>query len=448
MSDEAERATAAAGSARTDVLIVGGGPAGSTAANLLVGRGYRVVLLEKAHHPRFHIGESLLPANRPLFERLGVAERVRAIGMIKWGAEFVSPWHGRSETFEFAAARNPELPYSYQVRRSEFDEILIRRAAERGALVVEGCRAREVELERPDGGVRVVAEHEDGSRSRWEARFLIDASGRDTFLANHLRVKQRNPRHNSAAVYAHFAGVGRHAGKRAGDISIYWFEHGWFWLIPLADGVTSVGAVVWPYYLKQRRGPLPEFLLATIALCAPLAERLKGATLASPVEATGNYSYSAALSHGRNYLLVGDAFAFIDPVFSTGVWLAMHGGLAASETVDTCLRTPERARAVLRSYDRLMRRGPRMFSWFIYRVTNPALRDLLMAPRNPLRMKDTLLSVLAGDIFGDTPIRASLSAFKAVYYLSSLFNLRRTIAAVRQRRVNIAPATPDEAAAR
>jgi flavin-dependent dehydrogenase len=263
-----------------------------------------------------------------------------------------------------------------------------------------------------------------------------------------LHVKKRNASHNSAAIYGHFAGAERRAGKRAGDISIYWFEHGWFWLIPLADGATSVGAVVWPYYLKRRRVPLPEFMLATIALCAPLAERLKNATLISEVEATGNYSYSAALSYGRNYLLVGDAFAFVDPVFSSGVWLAMHGGLVAAETTDACLRTPERASAALRVYDRVIRRGPRMFSWFIYRVTNPTLRDLLMTPRNPLRVRETLLSILAGDIFGKTPIRASLAAFKAVYYLTSLFNLPRTLAAIRRRRLNIAPAASDQAAAR
>lgn len=428
---------------RVDVVIIGGGPAGSTAANLLAGRGYRVVLLEKAHHPRFHIGESLLPANQPLFEQLGVAERVRAIGMVKWGAEFVSPGHDCSQTFDFAEARNPDLPYGYQVRRSQFDEILIRRAAEVGATVVEGCRAREVELERPDGGVRVAAEREDGSSSVWEGRFLIDASGRDTFLANHLRVKDRNPKHNSAAIYAHFGDAERRSGKRAGDISIYWFQHGWFWLIPLADGATSVGAVVWPYYLKQRRGSLRDFLLSTIALCPTLAERLKNATLISEVEATGNYSYSAGLSHGRNYLLVGDAFTFIDPVFSTGVWLAMHGGVAAAAAVDTCLRTPQRAHAALRAYDRVVRRGPRMFAWFIYRVTVPTLRDMLMNPRNPLHVKETLLSVLGGDIFGTTPIRASLGAFKAIYYLIALLQLPRTLAAVRRRRVNIMPAVPD-----
>jgi flavin-dependent dehydrogenase len=433
---------------RTDIVIIGGGPAGSTAANLLASRGYRVALLEKTHHPRFHIGESLLPANGPLFEQLGVAERVRAIGMVKWGVEFVSPSHGRAVNFEFASARNRNLPYGYQVRRSQFDEILIRRAAECGAVVVEGCRAREVELERPDGGVRVVAEHEDGTRSAWEGRFLIDASGRDTFLANHLGVKSRNPRHNSAAIYAHFGGAERHEGRRAGDISIYWFEHGWLWLIPLADGATSVGAVVWPYYLKQRRGPLGDFLLSTIALCPPLAGRLKNARLISEVEATGNYSYSALLDHGRNYLLIGDAFAFIDPVFSTGVWLAMRGAVAAAEAVDTCLRTPERARAALRAYQRVVRRGPRLFTWFIYRVTNPTLREMFMNPRNPLRVRETLLTIFAGDVFGTTPIRVSLGAFKAIYYLISLLRLPRSLAAVRQRRVNIVPAVPDEPAGR
>ena len=139
---------------KCDVLIIGGGPAGSTAAITLAERGYEVVLLEKAHHPRFHIGESLLPANLPLFERLGVAEEVQAIGMKKWGAEFVSPWHAvRSQTFEFPEAWNKSLPFSYQVRRSQFDEILIRRAATRGAQVVEGCRVRDVEF-LPSAGAR------------------------------------------------------------------------------------------------------------------------------------------------------------------------------------------------------------------------------------------------------------------------------------------------------
>ena len=426
-----------------DVLVLGGGPAGSTAAILLAEKGYRVVLLEKARHPRFHIGESLLPANMPLFERLGVADRIGAIGMQKWGAEFVSPWDGRRQEFKFADAWDKSLALAYQVRRSAFDEILIRRAAEAGALVVEGCRAREVRFADDGNGARVEASHEDGRTVWFEARHLIDATGRDTFLANRFKSKRRNRKHNSAAMYAHFTGARREPGRRAGNICIFWFDHGWFWFIPLADGMTSVGAVVWPSYMKTRPTGLETFFLSTIAACPPLAERLAGASLATEVEATGNYSYTSDRSHGPGYLLVGDAYAFIDPVFSSGVMLAMTSAAAAAEAVDECRRHPERSARAMRRFDRLMRHGPKQFSWFIYRVTNPTMRELFLGPRNVLRMKEALLSVLAGDIFGRTPIWGSLRAFKGVYYVLSIANLRRSWRAARRRAANIRPLEPE-----
>jgi flavin-dependent dehydrogenase len=422
-----------------DVLVMGGGPAGSTAAILLAEKGCRVVLLEKAHHPRFHIGESLLPANMPLFERLGVAHRVRAIGMEKWGAEFTSPWDGRHQEFNFSEAWDKTLPLAYQVRRSEFDEILIRRAAEVGAAVLEGCRVREVEFLEAGAGARVRAVHDDGRVECWDARYLIDATGRDTFMANRLATKRRNKKHNSAAMYGHFRGARREAGRREGNIGIYWFDHGWCWFIPLADGSTSVGAVVWPSYMKSRTTGVRDFFLSTIALCPPLAERLSDATLVSEVEATGNYSYSSTRTHGDSYLLVGDAYAFVDPVFSSGVMLAMTGAEAAAEAIDECRRHPERAARAMKRYGRFARHGPKQFSWFIYRVTNPAMRELFLGPRNVLRMKEALLSVLAGDIFGRTPIWASIRAFKGVYYAMSLANLGRTWRAARRRAVNMRP---------
>ena len=433
---------------RSDVLIIGGGPAGSTAAIRLAEMGYDVTLLEKAHHPRFHIGESLLPANLPLFERLGVAAQVKAIGMQKWGAEFVSPWHAvRSQTFEFAEGWNKGLPFAYHVRRSQFDEILIRRAADRGAQVIEGCRVREVGFLPAAGGARVEAEHEDGRKESFEARFVIDASGRDTFLGNRLNTKHRNSKHNSSAMYAHFKGARRDADcKRAGNISLFWFEHGWMWFIPLADGATSVGTVVWPHYMKSRKKPLREFFLETLAQCGPLSERLQGAELVSEVEATGNYSYSCdrpSGSSGQNYLLVGDAYAFVDPMFSSGVMMAMTTAVTAAETVDTCLKEPARATAALRHFDRVSKHGPKEFSWFIHRVTNPTMRDLFMGPRNTLRMKEALLGLLAGDIYGSTPIWSSLRAFKAVYYIVSFANLKRSLTALRRRRIDIQPVQPD-----
>lgn len=421
-----------------DVLIIGGGPAGSTAATLLAERGYRVTLLEKAHHPRFHIGESLLPANLPLLEKLGVADEVKAIGMKKWGAEFVSPWHDHKQEFEFADAMDKSMPMAYQVRRSEFDEILIRNASRKNARVVEGCRVQNVDFLPDNGGAVVQAIHEDESIETVTARFVLDASGRDTFLGNRFKAKQRNKKHNSAAIYGHFAGAVRNEGKAAGNISIFWFDYGWFWFIPLLDGATSVGAVIWPYYLKTRgKKSLDIFFQETIALCKPLETLLKNAHLVSSVEATGNFSYECNHTHGKNYLLLGDAYTFIDPVFSSGVMLAMQSAFIGAETVDICLQNPQKAAAALRKFDKSMRTGPKEFSWFIYRVTNPVMRDMFMGPRNIFRVKEALLSVLAGDVFGKTPIRIPLLAFKGIYYIGSLFNFRRTLNAWHMRKHNI-----------
>ncbi len=429
----------------TDVLIIGGGPGGSATAITLAQLGHRVTLLEKARHPRFHIGESLLPANLPIFASLGVLERVKAIGMRKYGAEFVSKWHGRSETFEFAEAWDKSMPYAFHVRRSEFDEILIRRAAEVGASVVEGCRVRDVTILPGDAGVEVSAEHEDGRIESWHGRYIVDASGRDTFFANRLNAKRRNPKHNSAAMYAHFRNAERYPEpERCGLVSLYWFEHGWMWFIPLADGTTSVGTVVWPYYMKSRKTSVQEFFAATLAMAPDLARRLEGAQLVTDIEATGNYSYESTVSSGKNFLIVGDAFAFVDPMFSSGVLLAMKSGVEGAKAVDTCLRNPAHALQALRQYHRLMHYGPKEYSWFIYRVNGPLMRDFFMGPRNVLRMKEAILSLLAGDIFGGSPIRSSLNAFKALYYIVALLNPRRSLTAWRKRQMNIQPVEAEQ----
>ncbi len=330
------------------------------------------------------------------------------------------------------------MPMAYQVRRADFDEILIRNASRKNARVVEGCQVQEVDFLPDNAGALVRARHDDGSSETVHARFILDASGRDTFLGNRFKAKQRNKKHNSTAIYAHFSGAERNPGKAAGNISIFWFEHGWFWSIPLADGATSVGAVTWPYYLKTRnKKPLEQFFRETIALCAPLNARLQHARLASPVEATGNFSYVCDRTHGSNYLLLGDAYTFIDPVFSSGVMLAMHSAFVGADTVDTCLRHPQQASAALKRFDTTMRIGPKEFSWFIYRVTNPTLRNMFMGPRNIFRVKEALLSVLAGDVYGNTPIHGPLLVFKGLYYAASLFNLRRTVKAWRMRKHNI-----------
>ncbi|HEV8016815.1 MAG TPA: NAD(P)/FAD-dependent oxidoreductase [Stellaceae bacterium] len=411
-----------------DVLVVGAGPGGSTIAALLAERGRNVVLLEKDHHPRFHIGESLLPMNLMLFEKLGIRDQVDRIGMIKHGVEFISPSHNRVALYDFSNAIDKRYPFAYQVRRSVLDEILFNNARAKGATAIEGCRVADVSFEGAQGAV-VRATGEDGAERSWRARFVVDATGRDTLLASKFGLKQRNRRHNSAAMFGHFSGARRLPGKLEGNISIFWFDKGWFWFIPLLDGTTSVGAVCQPGYFKSRKSDFDAFFKDTIAMCPAIAERLSEATLLAPVTGTGNYSYRADRTGGEGYILLGDAYAFIDPIFSAGVYFAMNSAFAGADAVETCLDRPRLAKQALRQFDAMTRRGLDSFSWYIYRATRPALRNMFMSPRNILGIESAMLSLLAGDVFRRSSVKTRLIVFKTIYYVSSVLTPRRTFEA-------------------
>ena len=274
-----------------EVLVVGCGPAGSTIGAILAQKGRDVAVVDKDRHPRFHIGESLLPLNMPILQELGVWEELNRIGIRKDAAEFESHALGKTVCFEFSQAFDKRWPHAFHVLRSEFDHMLLRNAADKGARVYEGARVTAVEFGNLAGNEDsiVTLKLEDGSTQTWRTRFLVDASGRDTFLSDRFGIKRKNKKHASAAIFGHFRNARRNSGRAEGNITIVWFPHGWFWFIPLKDGTTSVGAVCWPAYMKSRSTDPTTFFMQTIALAPEIAARLADAELTAPVTATGNY---------------------------------------------------------------------------------------------------------------------------------------------------------------
>jgi flavin-dependent dehydrogenase len=422
----------------TDVMVIGGGPAGSTFAALAAARGWRVTLLEKDQHPRFHIGESLLPMNVPILEELGIIEQIRQIGVPKLGADFTIANSGdEHRTFYFADALGGSPDHAFEVRRSEFDQLLFECGRRAGVDTLENTKVTDIE-ELNGHHHRVTAVTSDGVERSWEARFLVDASGRDTVMASSRGWKMRNSKHASAAVFSHFRGVERRTGEDAGNISIYWFSHGWIWMIPLRDDIVSIGAVCRPEYIKTRTGSLESFFLDTLNGITEVRQRMQSAEVAAPVQATGNYSYLSGRMHGPGYLLIGDAYAFIDPVFSSGVYLGMSSAASAVDVAAAWLEgSRARYRRECKRHERMMRRGIGIFSWFIYRFTTPAIRYLISNPRKTLRVYESVISMLAGDVFHNAAVRRRLIVFKVIYYITWLMHWRDGRAWLTRRRSSL-----------
>ncbi len=388
-----------------DAVVVGGGPAGAAAAARLARRGRSVLVLERQRFPRFHVGESLIPETNRFLDELGVLDRIVAEGFpVKRGAIIIAP-DGEHERYAFFGdARGVARTETFEVPRDRFDEILLDHAAASGAEVRQECRAKAVEL--TEGDALITFEGAAGE-GRARARFLVDASGRDGFLAKRLELRQVDPTLRQVGLHAWYEDVVPPPPEMSGDARLISIDGGgWAWLIPLGGRLTSVGVVI----SKERHATLPtgdpgrclDLLLAAVPALPPF---LRGARRVSPVRVEGDYSYATRAYAGARWLLTGDAGSFLDPIFSTGVLLALASGVEAADVVDRALAAEAgaggapgpRARRHLARFDREQKRRYRFFRKFVIRYYRPEFRDLLLSPTERFGLARALVTALAGN---------------------------------------------------
>lgn len=392
-----------------DVAVIGGGPGGSTAAALLAAAGRDVLLLERDRFPRFHIGESLLPWNMEIFQRLGVVERLKERFLEKWGVEFITSDGSNRSLFYFEEALDPRYPVSFQVTRAEFDEILLARAAELGAEVRQGARAA-IATEEPDGSWRLGL-REGGADSEVRARFLVDATGREGFLAARLGRRKMNPSFRKASVFAHYRGVTRRPGRDEGNLIIVLLEDGWFWIIPLAGGATSVGLVTEGESMKRRKLAPEAALERAVAACPVVREMLSGAGRVSEVWSASDWTYECGRLAGDNFLLLGDSAAFVDPVFSSGVLLAMKSGEMAADLLAGAFRDGELASRRFARYERDVIRHARAYFRMVASFYDTGFARMSFSNHKKNSVYRAVLNFLAGDMTPAWPIRWRLEVF-------------------------------------
>lgn len=404
-----------------DVAVIGGGPGGSSAGTALARRGRRVLLLERERFPRFHIGESQLPWSNEVFRELGVEQAIAEAGFVrKWGASFRRP-DGRTEQYaDFAHAVETPTPQTWQVLRERFDDVLLKHSARCGVDVRERHRFFDAEFDA--GGVTVRYTDADGAEHRVRVAAVVDASGRTGVLAKRFGEHVYDDILRNIAVHAQYENVPRLEGRRAGDIRMFTrADMGWLWMIPLSETVMSVGAVI-PKSVHQREAKATheESLEHYVAQSPAAAALMRDARRVTPARVDVDYSYLATRMAGDRWVAVGDAAAFLDPIFSTGVLLSMQGGIDAAAAIDAGLRKGDlSARAFVR-YERLVRKRYHHFRRFAIGFYDPAFREIWFTPDKRFGLYEAIVSVLAGNWKPSLATRARIRLFFALVALKRL----------------------------
>ena len=409
-----------------DFAVAGGGPAGCAAALALARRGHRVVLFERDRFPRFHIGESLLATVNESLAELGLTERVRAAGFPhKWGAQLASHDGRAGRPVDFSASREIPRPQTYQVCRETFDQLLLDAAREAGVEVREGQRVAAVDFDADGARVRCP-----GSTGGERVRAVVDASGRAGLLARQLALREDEPRLANVALYGHFSGVPRPDGRSAGDIRIVARrDAGWFWLIPIDAELTSVGVVVpRALYARFEKGDPAQMLARACDETPAVADLMRGARLEWPARVEKDYSYRARRYAGDRWLLAGDSGSFLDPVFSSGVSIALESGLEAARALDGAARAGDFSAARFAAFERVQRRRFEVYRRFVLAFYTPQFRDLFFQPGAPTAIFRAVVTVLAGNWRPRLRTRLLIEVFFLLVRLQRSFPLVERIA--------------------
>ncbi len=408
-----------------DVAIIGGGPAGSTAATLLARAGRRVIVCEREKFPRFHIGESLLPISMKTFTRLGVHEKFERAGFIrKYGGEMAGACSEEGVKFYFKDGYRSQTETSYQVPRAEFDKILLDHAAENGAEVREQTPVKKVEFFDDRVELQLATE-------KISARYVIDASGRHSVLGNHFKLKETYPHLQKISLFAHYEGVEADEGRDGTLTRQLRATDRWFWYVPLPNDRASLGVVLDTALYKQSKKSPEEFLEEALAEQPFLARRMTHARRVTQVYASADFSYRQTRLTGERWMLAGDAAGFIDPVFSSGVFLALLAGEQAADILDVVLDHPRKAPRLFARYERLLRRAMKGYLRFVEAWYSKEFIEVFLYPQDVLQIPPAVNAVLGGNISGSFAIRWRMSAFYFIVWLQRYLPLcpRRTLVA-------------------
>ncbi len=390
-----------------DCIIMGGGPAGATCATILAQHKRRVLVLEKSSFPRHHIGESLMPHTYWTFERLGMLDKLKASDFPrKQSVQFVNATGADSQPFYFPRWRNHPSSTTWQVPRGEFDKMMLDNAREHGAKAIEGVKVNRVlfDCDQIEGQRAIgVSATVDGESNEFFAPVIVDATGESAILSRQLRIRHGDAKLKNGAIYGYFKGAARDEGENAGATIIIHMpdREGWFWYIPLSNDITSVGVVAPPAFLFAGRGDDPQAtMLEEIARTPGIARRLESATQVGKTYVTSDFSQTSSSIAGDGWVLIGDAFGFLDPVYSSGVMLALKSGEYAADTIHAALTDDDLSGTRLGSFGNEFIAGMQSLRNLVYTFYDRDFSFGDFAQAHP-QYKDHLIRLLIGDVFND-----------------------------------------------